>query len=244
VGSNMVIAAAGDVDHAHLVALATERFAGLAAASADAAPTATFTGGQRASDRPFEQAHLLIAYPGVSFRDETYFASQVFANAFGGGMSSRLFQEARERRGLCYSIYASAWGLSDTGLFMMHAATGGDMVTDLSDVMLGELASVARDGLTPREVDRAKAQLKTGLMMSLESPSSRAEQMARQYLAWGRLISADELIQRVEAVTGDDVTAFAANLRNRCQSAVAVLGAGTASRQHADATHAQIAAAA
>ncbi|MEO0729288.1 MAG: pitrilysin family protein [Pseudomonadota bacterium] len=240
VGRNIVVAAAGDVDHERLVDLVRARFSGLDNAETTQATSAEFVGGIRATDRPFEQAHVLISFPGVSFRDDSYFASQIFANAFGGGMSSRLFQEARERRGLCYSIYASSWGLSDTGLFMMHAATGREQVAELSDVMLSELDTVADEGLSDRELLRAKAQLKTGLMMSLESPSSRAEQMARQHLAWGRTITPNELIDKVEAVTGHDVAAFADRLRQSAQSAVAVIGAETASEDLAKRAHDRI----
>ena len=108
-------------------------------------------------------------------------------------MSSRLFQEVREERGLCYSIYSSAWGLADGGMFTVHAATGADMMGDLIDVVTREVMRSAGETPGEREVERAKAQLKAGLLMSLESSSARAEQMARQLLVYGRLLSAAEL---------------------------------------------------
>ena len=133
-----------------------------------------------ASDKPFEQSHVLLGFEGPSYRRPEFFTAQVFSGLFGGGMSSRLFQEVRERRGLCYAIYSSAWGFKDTGLFGIHAATGTETMTELIDVVSRELKRWPPMGRPPAEIARAKAQLKAGLLMSLESSSARAEQMARQ----------------------------------------------------------------
>lgn len=149
-------------------------------------------------------------------------------------MSSRLFQEAREERGLCYSIYSSAWGLRDGGVFGIHAATGRQMVAELSKVVAAELHKCAAGELTEREVSRAKAQLKAGLLMSLESSSARAEQMARQLLSLDRLVEVDELLSRIDGVTADRLREFAGNLVATGQPAVAVVGAGGRSRGLAD----------
>ncbi|MEO0797750.1 MAG: pitrilysin family protein [Pseudomonadota bacterium] len=240
---NMVVAAAGAVDHDELVALAETHLSELEPGTTEREAPPQFGGGPRGAERPFEQAHLLMSWPSTPINDPIFFAGQVFSNAFGGGMSSRLFQEARERRGLCYSIYTSNWGLSDTGLFMMHAATGEDMLPELADVMIGELRAAADAGLTAAEIDRAKAQLKTGLMMSLESPSARAEQLARQMLLFGRLFTAQELLDRVEAVTADEVREVASRLATARNTAVAVVGAGERSLPFAMETEQRIAAA-
>lgn len=230
----MVVSAAGAVEHAAIERHAAALFGGLSAPCSPGAgeQAARYVGGARSSKKPFEQSHVVMGFEGPSYRAETAFTAQIFSGLFGGGMSSRLFQEVREKRGLCYSIYASAWGLSDSGMFQIHAATGHSMVGELIDVIGTELASVANDGPTPREVARAKAQLKAGLLMSLESSGARAEQMARHLLVHGRLISPDELVAKVDAVTADGVRDFAQSLAGSAPC-VAVVGAGKKSEAHA-----------
>jgi predicted Zn-dependent peptidase len=229
---NMVLAAAGAVHHDALVRHAEALFGGLTGASSEGEEQARYHGGVRSSARRFEQSHLVVGFEGPSYRHKDFFAAQVFSGLFGGGMSSRLFQEVRERRGLCYSIYSTAWGLKDSGMFAVHAATGPGMMNELIDVVGSELERMGREGPTAAEVARAKAQLKAGLMMSLESSSSRAEQMARQLLIHDRLLAAEELIQDVDAVTASDVVASALALRQRAAS-IAVVGAGSKSQQFA-----------
>ncbi len=231
--NRMVLSAAGAVDHDSLVRHAEALFGGLARSEGQAAAPARYEGGVRSYRRRFEQAHLLLGFEGPSYHADDFFAAQVFSGLFGGGMSSRLFQEARERRGLCYSIYSSAWALSDAGMFSIYAATGTEMLDQLSDVVVKELESVARKGPTAAELARSKAQLKAGLLMSLESSSARAEQMARHIIAHGRLLTTEELIADVDAVDAADVRRFARHIAESRPS-VAVVGAGRASAEHAD----------
>ncbi|HUS96160.1 MAG TPA: insulinase family protein, partial [Hyphomicrobiaceae bacterium] len=160
--------------------------------------------------------------------------AQVFSGLLGGGMSSRLFQTAREERGLCYSIYASAWGLKDSGMFVIHAATGHKLVAELARVVTGEIENCAAGGVTEPEVRRAKAQIRAGLLMALESSSSRAEQMARQLLCHDRVIDTEELIARVDATTVESMTKFANKLLSSVRPAVAVVGAGKRSQKLAE----------
>jgi predicted Zn-dependent peptidase len=225
-GANMVLAAAGAVDHAELVALAHEHFGQLPAGQSRVAEQAQYVGGTLAGERMFEQAHVLIALPAPSFRKPEYYASQVLSGALGGGMSSRLFQEAREQRGLCYSIYSSSWGLSDTGLFMIHAATSTDLLPSLIDVVCEEYRAIIDAGFTADEINRAKAQLKAGLMMSLESSSARCEQMARQLIAYGRVKYPAELLDAVNAVKSDEIQACAGASCTSAPATVAIVGAG------------------
>jgi predicted Zn-dependent peptidase len=229
VPSQIVVSAAGAVNHDHLLRHATALFGSLGntptAPEISAEEPARYSGGARSSTRSFEQSHVLLGFEGPSYRAPTTFTAQVFSGLFGGGMSSRLFQEVREKRGLCYSIYASAWGLKDSGMFQIHASTGHAMVHELIDVIGSELEKVADIGPTEREVSRAKAQLKAGLLMSLESSGARAEQMARHLMVHNRLISAEELITRVDDVSVASVRAFAASLASSTPS-VAVVGAG------------------
>ncbi|HYD15953.1 MAG TPA: pitrilysin family protein [Hyphomicrobium sp.] len=227
---DMVLAAAGAVHHEPLVRHAEALFGMLNSTGIRGEERAHYQGGTRWDHKPFEQSHLVLAFEGPSYRDQEFFTAQVFSGLFGGGMSSRLFQEAREKRGLCYSIYSSAWGLGDTGLIAVHAATGTEMMASLIDVTGGELEDVARRGPSAAELNRAKAQLKAGLLMSLESSSARAEQMARHMLAHGRIVGSDELIRKVDAVSVEDVGRFAQRLLAQRPS-VAVVGAGKASER-------------
>jgi predicted Zn-dependent peptidase len=226
----MVIAAAGGVRHEALLRHAEALFGGLTPRGAEGTQQARYNGGIRWDNKRFEQSHLVVAFEGPSYRAEDYFTAQVFSGLFGGGMSSRLFQEAREKRGLCYSIYSTAWGLGDTGLLAVHAATGAETMTSLIDVTGVQLEDVAFNGPSAAELGRAKAQLKAGLLISLESSSARAEQMARQMLAHGRLVASDELIDRVDGVSAEDVGRFARQLLGRRPS-IAVVGAGKASER-------------
>lgn len=233
VPERMVVAAAGAIDHEKFLRHVEAQFGGLPRRSGVATRPARYQGGERSWQRRFEQTHLLLGFEGPSYHAEDFFAAQVFSGLFGGGMSSRLFQEARERRGLCYSIYSSAWSLADVGLLSIHAATGREMMDELSGVVIGELGSLADSGPTDAEMLRSKAQLKAGLLMSLESPSARVEQMARHLISHGRLLSPDELIGRVDAVTREDVQAFARQLVAGRPS-VTVVGAGRGTQTHVD----------
>jgi predicted Zn-dependent peptidase len=140
-------------------------------------------------------------------------------------MSSRLFQEVREQRGLCYSIYAFHAPYTDTGMFGLYAGTDATDVMELMRVVVGEI-NAAAESLNEAEVARAKAQMKAGLLMALESSSARAEQLARQMFAWGRPIPLDELVARIEAVTAESARAAGRALIARGRPAVAALGPG------------------
>jgi predicted Zn-dependent peptidase len=166
----------------------------------------------RRSEKPFEQTHLVLAFEAPAYRHGDYFTAQILAGALGGGMSSRLFQEVRERRGLCYSIYAFASGLSDSGMFAVHAAGGPERAHALIEVIREELLKAAERGFHEDEIARVRAQLKMGLLAGLESSSARAEQLARQILIYGRPLSTAELIQKVEQVQVADVQALVAAL--------------------------------
>lgn len=230
---NMVLSAAGAVHHARFVRHAEALFGGLSGSGrAGGEKPAKYVGGTRVSGKSFEQSHLLIGLRSPSYRDDDYIAAQVFSGLFGGGMSSRLFQEVREKRGLCYAIYSTAWGLKDAGLFGIHAATGADLMGELIDVVGAELKRAADEAPTEAELSRAKAQLKAGLMMSLESSSSRAEQLARNLLCHGRILSAEELIASVDDVTADRVRELAGELM-QYDPAIVVVGSGRQSRKHA-----------
>jgi predicted Zn-dependent peptidase len=224
--ARMVLSAAGNVAHAELVRHAEAQFGRLNGGVGGRVEPARYVGGTRTSAKPFEQSHLVMAFGGPSYRAQEFYTAQVFSGLFGGGMSSRLFQEVRERRGLCYAIYSSCWALADTGLFAIHAATGAEVMEKLIDVVGAELVRAAAEKPTQAELGRSKAQLKAGLLMGLESSSARAEQMARQLLLFDRLIEPPELVERIDAVTADAVQNLAASLVSGLPPSVAVVGAG------------------
>ncbi len=209
---SMVLAAAGAVDHAALLAEAEHRLASLSTETPLPHSEARYGGGVRRSERPFEQTHLVLGFEAPPYRHADYFAAQVMAGALGGGMSSRLFQEVRERRGLCYTIYAFSSGLIDSGMFAVYAATGPDRADNLLAVIHDELHRAADTGFTESEIDRVKAQLKMSLLQGLESSGARAEQLARQILIHGRPLPTEELIERVEAVKPSDVQSLVMSL--------------------------------
>ncbi len=225
-GPNMVVAAAGAVDHARVVAEVTERFAGLDAAPApEPAPAIFGNGGSRIVHRELEQAHLTMALEGLPQADPALFSLQVFTNILGGGMSSRLFQEVREKRGLCYSIYTFHAPHADTGFFGLYTGTDPADAPEMMEV-IADVINDAVETLTDAEIARAKAQMKAGLLMALESCSSRAEQLARHILAYGRPLGVDELVARIEAVTRDSTRDAARTLLARSRPAVVALGSG------------------
>lgn len=229
----MVVAAAGAVDHGAIVRHVEALFGGLSVTGGVGEEPAQYEGGPSASAKRFEQTHVLIGFETPSFRDRRYYAAQVLSGLFGGGMSSRLFQEVRERQGLCYSIYSSAWGLRDVGMMAVHAAASHEAVQRLVDVIARELAELAATGPNAKELARSKAQLKAGLLMSLESSSARAEQIARQILHHGRLIPAEELVAGVDGVSRADIRRLAADIKKGVPT-VAIVGSGKASQAAAD----------
>ena len=207
----MVLAAAGAVDHAMLVEMAGERFSSLKKAPKLQLVGADFVGGEHREEKDLEQAHFAMSLEGPSYLDDTIYAAQTYAVAMGGGMSSRLFQEVREKRGLCYSIYASMGAFADSGMMTIYSGTSGDQINELTEVTLGELRRAAED-MSDVEINRARAQMKSGLLMGLESASSRCERIARMLIIHGRVPTLDEVIAKVDAVDVPAVREFAAQL--------------------------------
>ena len=220
--SDMVLAAAGHLDHDRLVDQARDAFGDLNAEVGNTQEPAKYTGGESLEARDLEQVQVVIGYDGVRCDDDDFYPASVFTTLFGGGMSSRLFQEIREKRGLVYSIYSFLSCFADAGLFGIYAGTSEDEVRDLIPLIADEIGK-ARDSIEPQEVERARAQLKASTLMSLESTSSRVEQLARQLMVFGRLIPIEEIIARIEAVDTEAVAAVARRL-TESQPTVAALG--------------------
>ncbi len=175
--------------------------------------------------RDLEQVHVAFALEGLPQRDPAIFSMQVFTNALGGGMSSRLFQEVREIRGLCYSVYAFHAAYADTGMLGVYAGTDAADLPELMRVVVDEIGNAA-ETLNEAEVNRSKAQMKAGLLMALESSNARAEQLARQIMIYGRPIPLEEVVAKIDAVTVDSARAAGRALIGRSRPAVAVLGPG------------------
>lgn len=210
----MILSAAGAVDHDAIVREAEKLFGGLQAGQEPALEKASFQGGERRENKSLEQVHFALALESPSYHDDEIYTSQVFSSAFGGGMSSRLFQEAREKRGLCYSIFAQAGAYADTGMTTIYAGTSAEQIGDLAMITVDELKRAA-DDMSEVEVARARTQLKAGLLMGLESPSSRAERLARMVAIWGRVPDLDETVARIDDVTTTKVREHTAQLTLR-----------------------------
>ena len=159
----------------------------------------------------------------MSYHSLYYYAAQVLANIRGGGMSSRLFQEVREKRGLCYSVYAFHWAFSDTGLFGIHAATGAEDLEELVNVIIGELGK-ATQRIDQQEIDHARAQVRAQLLMAKESPAARAGQLARQIMLFGKLIPSKDVLERLAAITPDRLTDLSERLFFSGKPTVSAIG--------------------
>ena len=208
----MILSAAGNLDHDALAGLAEKAFASVSPSQAEAPIPGVYTGGDNREIRDLEQAHLVMGFDGVGYDDDDYYPLAVLSTALGGGMSSRLFQEVREKRGLVYSIYTFSSAYKDGGLFGLYAGTGADEVAELVTVVCDELRRVALDPMDDGEIARSRAQIKAGVLMSLESTSSRAERVARHLQVYDRIIPVEEIARRIDAVTAEDVRRVAERL--------------------------------
>ena len=219
----MMLIASGAVSHETVVGIAEEKFAALTRGAVPSMPPARYVGSEVRLTQDLEQAHIAFAFPGLSNADPDYYVAQIYATALGGGMSSRLFQEAREKRGLCYSIYAFSSGFQDAGFLGIYAGTGEAEAGEISAVVAGEMAAIAGD-LTEAETARARAQIKAGLLMGLESPSARAELIAGQMFALGRVQSVGEIVAQIDAIDAGAVKRYAAQVMQSTAPAIAAIG--------------------
>ncbi|MBB4199689.1 peptidase M16 [Rhodoblastus sphagnicola] len=220
---NCVIAAAGAVDHAAIRAHAESLFATLPGHDASPLAPANYLGGEILVSKKLEQTQVVIGFAGLSYADPSNYAAHIFANAVGGGMASPLFQEVREKRGLAYGVSAFHWSFLDAGLFGFEAGANAGDVRELIAVGVDVLGEAAQS-LSETDMLRAKAQTKVALLTALESSSSRAEQIARQTMIFGRVLSQAEVIGKIDALTLEAVRAAGASLL-RTPPTVAILGA-------------------
>ncbi|OYV32173.1 MAG: peptidase M16 [Rhodospirillales bacterium 20-64-7] len=201
---NVVVAATGKLRHEEILDLVQKHFADLPDSTPPKFGNATYGGGEVREERDLDQVHIVLGFPSVGYADRDYYSTLLLSTLLGGGMSSRLFQEIREKRGLVYSIYSFTAPFKDGGLFGIYAGTGESEAAELMPVMLTELGKV-QESITDAELSRARAQLKASLLMSQESTGSRCEQLSRQIHTFGRVISTEETLAKINAVTAADI---------------------------------------
>ena len=228
--SQIVVAVAGNLDHAKVVRLVRRAFGEVLSGDVEPAPPRggrtgpKVVGGVHVTRRPTEQANLVLGTGGLARADERRFALGVLNNALGGGMSSRLFQEVRERRGLAYSVYSYHSQYADTGLFGVYAGCAPSRVDEVLSLCREQLDAVAHGGITAEEIARGKGQLKGSLVLGLEDTASRMHRLGKGELVYGEQLTVDEVIDRIDAVTADDVAEVAYEVLAQGQRGLAVIG--------------------
>jgi predicted Zn-dependent peptidase len=221
----IVIAAAGHLEHARLVDLFAERFAGFGRVAVPRETTAPMlVPGVHMVQKPLEQVHLVAGFPGMSETAAERYALYLLNDVIGGSMSSRLFQEIRERQALAYSVHSGLQSYHDTGLFYIYAGTDAANFAKLVKALMKELRTLKKDGITAAELTRAKEHLKGSLMLSLESTSSRMNRVARQELRFGAFFSLDEMLQGIDRVAAAEVEALISRVLDEEQLALLALG--------------------
>ncbi|MBW8709162.1 MAG: insulinase family protein [Alphaproteobacteria bacterium] len=219
----MTLIASGAVEHAAIMALAEDKCGGLNKGPVPPCAPAHYVGGDFRLVDDLEQAHVAYAFPGLSNADPDYFVAQIYVTALGGGTSSRLFQELREKRGLCYSVYAFSNGFQDSGFLGIYTGTGEAEAGEISAVIAGEMDAIAAN-LTEAELARARAQLKVSLLMGMERPGTRAEQIAGQLFSLGRVQSAAEIVAQLDAIDTAAVKRYAAKVMQAGRPTIAAVG--------------------
>jgi predicted Zn-dependent peptidase len=221
----MLISAAGSLEHDRMIGLIERRFGGLEPASPATPPClGEYRPPRLFKERDTEQSHVTLSFPGMGASDERRFAMSMLNAVLGGNMSSRLFQEVRERRGLAYSVYSFANSLSDQGVLQVYAAVEPDRTGELLVCLREELAKLARHGVTPEELEHARDHLLSVLYLTIESSEDRMSRLARNQLILGRYVAPEETAARFEAVTLDEVRSLAAEILDPAGAGVAVMG--------------------
>jgi predicted Zn-dependent peptidase len=229
--TDMVVSVAGNLDHAKVVRLVRAAFERAGALDTDAAPsqpraarrTLAPVGGVTVTKRPTEQANLVLGTAGLPRDDERRFALGVLNNALGGGMSSRLFQEVREKRGLAYSVYSYHSQYADAGLFGIYAGCSPARADDVLALCREQLDNVVSHGITAEELTRGKGQLKGGIVLGLEDTGSRMSRIGKGELVYGEYLTVDDLIAQIDGVTLEDVRSVAREVLSG-QLGLAVIG--------------------
>ncbi|MHB1219386.1 MAG: M16 family metallopeptidase [Alphaproteobacteria bacterium] len=217
----MILAAAGRLDHDAIVDLAQRAFGNLRGNGAMRLEPALYRGGDMREARDLEQLHIVLGFKGIALDDPDFYPSSALSTLLGGGMSSRLFQEVREKRGLAYSIYAFGASYSDAGIFGVYAGTSENDAKELVSVIAGEMHAVAGK-VTTAELARARAQLKASTLMALESTGARCERLAQNLMIYGRIVPVEEIVTKIDAIDEASVERVAARLLTSAPTVAAV----------------------
>ncbi len=202
---NIVVCAVGNISHEKFVEMCRQRLSGLQQKVSFTIQPQKYVGGFFAEDRDIEQVHVALGFRGFAYDSDYYYPTMIFSTLFGGGMSSRLFQEIREKLGLVYTVYGFANSHTQTGMAGIYAGTTPNELKKLLPVVAQEIKKVCYDKVDIKELNRAKAQIKASMLMALESSSSTSEVIARQMLLFGRVLPTEEIVEKIENVTLDDI---------------------------------------
>lgn len=206
---NMVVAAVGKIKHDDFVKMIEQRMNNIPQHTDFVEDKQKYYGGYKTECKDIEQTHIVLGFKGTSYKDKDYYKYSVLSTIFGGGMSSRLFQEIREKRGLVYTISSFHQAMKNDGVFGIYAGTTPKELHELLPVVADEIKKIMNEPVLEKELNRAKTQIKASLLMSLESSSSTAEIIARQMLLFGRVIPSDEIVERIEAIKASDLQTIA-----------------------------------
>ncbi len=209
--NKMILCAAGDVSHQKILDLSEKLFGNMKNSIPDFANKCDFVGGSLFKKKNLEQTHLAMSFETSGLKSEDIYANQIFSIILGGGMSSRLFQEVREKRGLCYSIYSSIDALSDSGTLTIYAGTNKEKISELSSIIIKEIKKVSNK-IDQKELERSKAQIKAGILMGMESTPSRCERLSRSLITWNKIKTLDEIIKKIDKVNLDDLRKVGENM--------------------------------
>lgn len=210
--NNTVIVAAGNVKHEKLCDLVSEKFENFANKNTYTPDAANYTGGQNREQRDLEQSHIVLGFEGFGRTSEHFYTAQALSSLMGGGMSSRLFQEIREKRGLVYSIFSFHQTLRETGQFGIYAGTGPESLNELVPVLCDEILKITTSDITEEELNRTKAQLKSSLVMGQESMMNRADRIAKQIIIHGKIKSVKDQIKSIDHITAEDIRDIAVRI--------------------------------
>lgn len=211
---NLVISASGNVHHDHMVEMAQKYFADLPQDKDRKYPKAAYRGGEKREEKDLEQSHIVLGFQGVGRKADDYYAAMLLSTILGGGMSSRLFQEVREKHGLVYSVYSSHSAYSDDGQFEIYAGTGPDKLSKLIPVICDELQKIVRRHVSEEELERAKSQIRASILMGRELMLSRVNRQAKHMISHNEKVDIYKILEKISAVSVDDISKVAKKIFN------------------------------
>jgi predicted Zn-dependent peptidase len=221
--SNIVISVSGNIDEEEFVKYAEKHFGGLGNNIIEDCEAAKYQGGDFRKNKNLEQVNLILGMKGLSYTDDEYYKCQILASILGGGMSSRLFQEVREKRGLAYSVYAFNYSSFDDGLFGVYLGTSADKTNEAIEVISDELLKITQN-ITDEELKRVVTQTKAGLLMAKESVISRSQKMGGNVLNHNRVILEDEILDKISSYSKKDITDFGGKMIGNSKLNFAAIG--------------------